>query len=238
MSTRFLEKTHPSTRPGLSIPSIRTDTATDKEVLHPRPLGMESSSNESDTSLDDRKIILSRRLQILASSGDDTDDAYVKAGKGKEVSEIDDTGSEAPSEVSSNSSQKRKGSPKKGNRRQKSKARGATSPATPSIPGNRLYVGDIPLNRTEKDVVTFFSKIGGVKEVRMMKKNNGTFKVRLNLHTIPFSHHILKHQTCLLQSGMCLRDFLLYRGCHCSTCFRYHNFWWEIINRLHSARQP
>ena len=148
MSNQFSEKTHSSTRPGLSIPSIRNDTATDKKVLPRKPPGMESSSNESETSLEDRKI-LSRRLQILDSSDDDTDDAYVKAGEEKEVSEIDDTGSEAPSEVSSNSSQKRKGSPKRPQRRQKSKARGATSPPPPSIPGNRLYVGDIPLNRTE-----------------------------------------------------------------------------------------
>jgi RNA recognition motif-containing protein len=170
--------------PGLSIPG--------KEVLRRKPPGMESSSNESDTSLDERKNI-SRRLQILDSSGDETDDAYVKAEKGKGTTEIDDTLSEAPSEASSNSSQKRKGSPKRGNRRQKSKARGATSPATPSIPGNRLYVGDIPLNSTEKETVTFFSKIGEVKEGRMMKKNNGTFKVRQNMNTIPVSYHILKH---------------------------------------------
>jgi hypothetical protein len=199
--------------------------------------GVGSSCNESDTSLDERKNIR-RRLQIIDSSGDDTDDAYVNAEKGKGTTEIDDTLSEAPSEVSSDSSQKRKGYSKRMNRRHKSKARRATSPATPSIPGDRLYVGDIPLQSTEKEVVTFFSKIGEVKEVRMMKKNNGTFKVRQNLHTIPFSYNILKHQTCPLQSGMCLRDFLPYRGCNCSTSCRNHNFWWDILNRLHSARQP
>jgi hypothetical protein len=207
MSTKVPEKKLSSTRPGFQIPNMRTDMATDKEVLRRKPPGMESSSNESETSLDGGRNT-SRRLQIVDSSGEETDDAYVKAEKGKEVSGIDDTLSEVASEVSSNSSQKRKGSPKRGNRKQKSKARGATSPPPPNIPGNRLYVGDIPLNRTEKEVVTFFSKIGEVKEVRMMRKNNGTFKVRLNLHTIPFSYHILKHRTCLLQSGMCLRDFL------------------------------
>jgi hypothetical protein len=157
MSIKFSGKTYSSTCPGLSNSSICTDKATYKEVLYRKPLGIGSSSNDSDTSLGEGKHI-PRRLQIVDSSGDETD-AYVKAKKGRGATEIDDECSETPSEVSSNSSQKRKGSPKNGNRRQKFKARGATSPATPNIPGNRLYVGDIPLNRTEKEIVTFFSKL-------------------------------------------------------------------------------
>ena len=120
--------------------------------------GGEFSCNESDTSLDERKHI-SRRSQIIDSSGDEKDDAYANAEKGKGTTEIDDTLSEVPSEVSSDSSQKRKGYSKRGNRRYKSKARRATSPATPSIPGDRLYVGDIPLKSTKRKLLPSFRKL-------------------------------------------------------------------------------
>ncbi len=42
-----------------------------------------------------------------------------------------------------------------------------------TIPGNKLFVGDIPLHFTEEDIFRVFSDFGEVKDVTLLKKNNG-----------------------------------------------------------------
>ncbi len=55
-----------------------------------------------------------------------------------------------------------------------------------TIPGNKLHVGDIPLHFTEEDIYRIFSKFGEVKDVNLLKKNNGKglSKVVCNLSEI------------------------------------------------------
>jgi RNA recognition motif-containing protein len=59
----------------------------------------------------------------------------------------------------------------------KSKSRNRSSSSSISnrvtIPGNKLFVGDIPLHFTEEDIFRVFSDFGEVKDVTLLKKNNG-----------------------------------------------------------------
>ena len=55
----------------------------------------------------------------------------------------------------------------------KSKSGNRSSSSSVSIPGNKLFVGDIPLHFTEQDIFRVFSGFGEVKDVTLLKKNNG-----------------------------------------------------------------
>ena len=74
--------------------------------------------------------------------------------------------SETNSSVSSRGN-KRKFPP---NKRQEE--RSSKSPET-AIPGNKLFVGDIPLHLDEMDIFRTFSDFGEVKDDNLLKKNNG-----------------------------------------------------------------
>ena len=51
--------------------------------------------------------------------------------------------------------------------------RSSKSPDKAAIPGNKLFVGDIPLHMDEMDIFRTFSDFGEVKDVNLLKKNNG-----------------------------------------------------------------
>jgi RNA recognition motif-containing protein len=55
----------------------------------------------------------------------------------------------------------------------KYKSGNRSSSSSVSIPGNKLFVGDIPLHFTEQDIFRVFSGFGEVKDVTLLKKNNG-----------------------------------------------------------------
>ena len=55
----------------------------------------------------------------------------------------------------------------------KSKSGNRSSSSSVFIPGNKLFVGDIPLHFTEQDIFRVFSGFGEVKDVTLLKKNNG-----------------------------------------------------------------
>ena len=112
--------------------------------------------------------------------------------------------SDAASEVSSNASLKRKLSTRGGTRKQASKSRGRESNPADNlvsssdasevvIPENKLFVGRIPLYRTEKELYEPFRQIGAIKGVRLMKKGNGMSRVRKSLKNIAFRCLDLKH---------------------------------------------
>jgi RNA recognition motif-containing protein len=42
-----------------------------------------------------------------------------------------------------------------------------------TVPGNKLFVGDIPIHFTEEDIIRVFSDFGEVKDVILLKKKNG-----------------------------------------------------------------
>ncbi len=55
----------------------------------------------------------------------------------------------------------------------KQEERSSKSPDKAAIPGNKLFVGDIPLHLDEMDIFRTFSDFGEVKDVNLLKKNNG-----------------------------------------------------------------
>jgi hypothetical protein len=188
MSTKISGKTYASVMGGSPVPSIANVAAT-KECLRGTLLDIGPVSNESDTSLGEGNNA-TKRSQRIDSSGNDTEDDYAQGRSQTRTTKVNDEISDTVSESSSTASQKRKRSPKRGSSSAVSKG--------PVIPENSLFVGDIPIQHTEKEIFDFFTKIGEIKSVRLMKKRNGMSKVCRNLHATSFSCHALKHHTSLI----------------------------------------
>ncbi len=67
-----------------------------------------------------------------------------------------------------------------------------SSDETITVPRNRLFVGGIPLQLHENEIVELFSKFGKVKHVIVLKTKYGTPKVLLNsLLSPPFYRTVL-----------------------------------------------
>ncbi len=71
------------------------------------------------------------------------------------------------------SSASSRGNKRKFHLNKRQEERPSKSPETALIPGNKLFVGDIPLHLGEKDIFQTFSDFGEVKDVNLLKKNNG-----------------------------------------------------------------
>jgi RNA recognition motif-containing protein len=117
------------------------------------------------------------------SSEDERNESSDTGRMRQQTNESFTNASETNSSVGSKGT-KRKFSPKK-----RQEERSSKSPETKSksgnrsssssvsnrvtIPGNKLFVGDIPLAFTEEDIFRVFSDFGEVKDVTLLRKNNG-----------------------------------------------------------------
>ncbi len=120
------------------------------------------------------------------SSGDESGRCNESSDTGRMMQQTNDSfanDSETNSRVGSKGT-KRKFPPKKRQEERSSKSpetksnwgnRSSSSsvPNQITIPGNKLHVGDIPLHLEEKDIFRIFSGFGEVKDVNLLKKNNG-----------------------------------------------------------------
>ena len=117
------------------------------------------------------------------SSEDERNESSDTGRMRQQTNESFTNASETNSSVGSKGT-KRKFSPKK-----RQEERSSKSPETKSksgnrsssssvsnrikIPGNKLFVGDIPLHLTEADIFRTFSDFGEVKDVTLLKKSHG-----------------------------------------------------------------